>query len=473
MKSLKKAIGGLDAEVAGRLASAASDVTLVLDREGVVKDLVVTNDTVAKEADIASWIGRRWVDTVTVESRAKVEQLLREPSLSSAKAANQWRQVNHPSGGGRLDLPMRYATMPLRSNGAVIALGREMRTLALMQQKLLESQQAIEREYARVRFAEMRYRLLFQMSQEAIVILDAATLRVIEANPAAQSLFVGLARRLVGKPFTELFEGANQTLVQRLVDSLRAYGQADAVNVKIGGHKPKVSLAGSMFKQEQATHLLLRLTVPEEHGSANTSGGDSMLKTLVDRMPDAFVVTGTDRRVLTGNAAFLNLAELASPERARGESIDRWLGRSPAELNLMLTSLNEHGSVRKFPTILRGELGSTEEVEVSAVFIDDGQPSVYGFTMRTAARAPTDDSAHNGLPYSINQMTALVGQVPLKNLVRETTDLIERMCIEAALQIVGDNRASAAEMLGLSRQGLYIKLRRYGLGDLGPDDANG
>ena len=69
MKSLKKAIGGLDAEVAGRLASAASDVTLVLDREGVVKDLVVTNDTVAKEADISSWIGRRWVDTVTVESR--------------------------------------------------------------------------------------------------------------------------------------------------------------------------------------------------------------------------------------------------------------------------------------------------------------------------------------------------------------------------------------------------------------------
>ena len=29
-----------------------------------------------------------------------------------------------------------------------------------------------------------------------------------------------------------------------------------------------------------------------------------------------------------------------------------------------------------------------------------------------------------------------------------------------------DNRASAAEMLGLSRQGLYAKLRRYGIGDL-------
>jgi transcriptional regulator of acetoin/glycerol metabolism len=33
-----------------------------------------------------------------------------------------------------------------------------------------------------------------------------------------------------------------------------------------------------------------------------------------------------------------------------------------------------------------------------------------------------------------------------------------------------DNRASAATLLGLSRQSLYVKLRRFGLGDLGPAD---
>jgi DNA-binding NtrC family response regulator len=51
--------------------------------------------------------------------------------------------------------------------------------------------------------------------------------------------------------------------------------------------------------------------------------------------------------------------------------------------------------------------------------------------------------------------------------VREATDMIERLCIQAALEVTGDNRASAAEMLGLSRQSLYVKLRRHGLGDLG------
>jgi DNA-binding NtrC family response regulator len=62
-------------------------------------------------------------------------------------------------------------------------------------------------------------------------------------------------------------------------------------------------------------------------------------------------------------------------------------------------------------------------------------------------------------------MTELVGRMPLKDIVRETTDLIEQLCIEAALQLTHNNRASAAEMLGLSRQSLYIKLRRFGLVD--------
>ena len=60
----------------------------------------------------------------------------------------------------------------------------------------------------------------------------------------------------------------------------------------------------------------------------------------------------------------------------------------------------------------------------------------------------------------------IFGRVPLKELVRETTDVIERMCIEAALKLTGDNRATAAELLGLSRQSLYVKLRRFGLADV-------
>jgi len=64
-----------------------------------------------------------------------------------------------------------------------------------------------------------------------------------------------------------------------------------------------------------------------------------------------------------------------------------------------------------------------------------------------------------------NELVNLVGSVPLKEMVRASTEEIEKMCIETALRKTGNNRASAAEMLGLSRQSLYVKLRQFGLLD--------
>jgi transcriptional regulator PpsR len=112
------------------------------------------------------------------------------------------------------------------------------------------------------------------------------------------------------------------------------------------------------------------------------------------------------------------------------------------------------------------------EVEISATRIGEADSPAYAYAIRNVERRravePRDARA---LPRSVEQLTELVGRVSLKELVRETTDVIERLCIEAALELTRDNRASAAEMLGLSRQSLYVKLRRYGLGDLGGDDA--
>ena len=69
------------------------------------------------------------------------------------------------------------------------------------------------------------------------------------------------------------------------------------------------------------------------------------------------------------------------------------------------------------------------------------------------------------MPRSVDHLTNLVGRMPLKDIVRDSTTLIERLCVEAALKLTDDNRASAAEILGLSRQGLYSKLKRFGIDD--------
>lgn len=465
LKQLKKSLGTLDADAAVNLISLVTDVAIILDGDGVVRDVSVSHEALNREGKQPSWIGRKWVDTVTIESKPKIEQLIRD---ADTRQPAKWRQVNHPLDGGRSDLPVRYATMPISGGRRILAVGRELRSIATLQQRLLVAQQSIEREYARVRQTETRYRLLFQTSGEPILILDTGTLRVAEANPAAIRLFGQPARRVIGKAFMDLFDLADQSRVLRTVDGLRSTGRMDETIVRVPGRAGDLMLSGSVFRQDQSSFLLLRLTDAGGMPAADAPRGETALRQLIDKLPVAFVVTDMDRRILSANASFLELAELATPELARGEQLDRWLGRSETEIGLLASTLKSSGSASNFATIIRGELGVAEDVEVSAVALAGGKPDCMGFAIRTVTqRGAGAEWLGRSLPGSVNQLTGLIGQMPLKSIVRETTDLIERMCIEAALQIVGDNRASAAEMLGLSRQSLYMKLRRFGIGDLG------
>ena len=193
----------------------------------------------------------------------------------------------------------------------------------------------------------------------------------------------------------------------------------------------------------------------------------------MESSPDAVVLTDPQGRVQGANAAFLDLVQLATDEQVRGEPLERWLGRPGIDFNVLLANLRQHGSVRRFSTLIRGEYGATADVELSATAVHGGKEPGFGFTIRNIGDRLSVESSSSvrELPRSVEQLTELVGRVPLKDLVRETTDVIERLCIEAALELTGDNRASAAELLGLSRQSLYVKLRRYGLGDLGPEGA--
>ncbi len=83
----------------------------------------------------------------------------------------RWRHINHPT-SGEADLPVMYAAVPLDSDGRVLAIGRSAVMMADMQQRLLQAQQSMERNYLEIRHLETRYRLLFQVSSESGFILS-------------------------------------------------------------------------------------------------------------------------------------------------------------------------------------------------------------------------------------------------------------------------------------------------------------
>jgi transcriptional regulator PpsR len=297
--------------------------------------------------------------------------------------------------------------------------------------------------------------------------------RIVEANPAARQLLGAKAEHALGQALSDLFTADTIDFVQTHLAAIRADGRAEEFSARLAATGDEVVVAASVFRQENAALFLVRISAAPADTLAVPDAKKKLLK-LVESAPDGFVVTDSSGNILTANAAFLEMAGLANEDLARGESLDRWIGNSGVELDVLITNLRQRGSVRFFTTSVRNEDQVVSQVEISAVAIGNGGQPSFGFAIRAIGPRLQVETrpVQPAMPRSVQQLTQLIGRVPLKELVRESTDVIEKLCIEAALELTGDNRASAAEMLGLSRQSLYVKLRRYGLGDLATNEQD-
>ncbi|MCW6507299.1 transcriptional regulator PpsR [Lichenifustis flavocetrariae] len=465
-----RSLGKIDPATTATLIAAAADVALVIDREGIIQDVALNSDDLSTDlTGCSTWIGRPWVDTVTIESRSKIEALLKEavPGRSGRS-----RQINYPS-VQQADVPILYSAVSAGTEGSVVAFGRNLKQFSVLQRRLVEAQQTMERDYSRLHHVETRYRLLFSVSAEPVLIVDADSQKVIEANPAAADMFGEAVTAVIDKPLVDVFGPQSTSPLQSLLAVVRAAGHADDVRANLRHSGEEVLVSAYMFRQENASLFLVRLLrLTSDSALGVVPKMTWKLLKLVENSPDGFVVTDADGRIVSANAAFLDMAQLATDRQAVNQKLDRWLGRPGVDLDVLIANLTQRGTVRLFGSSLQGQFGTETAVEISAASVMNSERRCFGFAIRNIARRfRTDMRFGPDLPGSVEHLTELVGRVSLKDLVREATDVIERLSIQAALKMTGDNRASAAEMLGVSRQSLYVKLRRYGLAD--PTGENG
>ncbi len=449
------AFEGMDAELTANLTLAAADLAIVVDHDDVIVDVAYDDPALSKEP-VPSWVGRTWTETVTAESQAKIKTLLEE--ARSGQLA-QSREINHTR-PDPLDLPVRYRAAPLKAKGMVIALGTDLRPLSRQQQQLVDAQIKMEQDYAKMRQAEARFRLVFQLASEAIIVADAGRDSVVDANAAALELLGKALDRLNGQKLASLFNSVHWSSLTDLLGAVRTGSKPSETMMELStGRQVRVTV--SMVNISGTAQFLVRLR-PEQpaHGAVS----DDRITRAVEALPDGFVVTDKSGQILIANNAFADIVGLVNPGDGVGAKLERWLGRSQIDADVMFKNLHEHGALRNFETMLRDEYGSIEEIEVTAVAVSNGDLPCYGFLIRRfggTLRAHVEEL----LPdiQSANRLKQLIGRVSLKELVRQSTDMIEKLCIEAALDLTQNNRASAAEMLGVSRQSFYQKLNRYGI----------
>jgi len=439
---------------------ALPDVMLMLDLEGVIRDATLSN--VLAGEHIAAWIGSPWADTVAESDSEGLRRMLADTRRTGVSAFRNLTQ-RFPSG---LELPIEYTALRLGDHTGLIAVGKNLRAVAELQTRLVEAQQAMERDYWKLREVETRYRLLFNSSSDAVLLLKAANLSIAELNPAAAQalgISVAQARSLSDLRFPELLLGEERELFESLVRRVRERGKAPGIFLRLGQEHTPWLVRASLVTSTTDEIVLLQIA-PSAAVRLGTEGLDPVrIEDLVEGGPDGFAVIDHQGLILRANRAFLGLVQMGSEAAVIGEPLGRWLGRPGADLTVLIANVVRLGSVRLFSTTLRGELGTEIEAEISASGKGGKGPGNIGVFIRDVSRRLAAPGAGNGLDAALESLTRQIGKTTLRKLVEDTVAVVERRYIEAALELTGGNRTAAAELLGLSRQSLYVKLNRYEL----------
>jgi len=445
------ALSGLASELATTFVALSSDIAIVIGEDGEVREVVQGSAPIAPSA--GEWVGKPWADTVTFETRTKIEQLLSD--VHSTGKGRQ-REVNLPSGEGA-SIPVSYAAIRLGEHGPVLAVGRDLRAIAAIQQRFTESQQEMERDYWKRRQAEARYRMLFQVATDAVLVVDALTMSIVEANRAAAQLFGIAQAELAGKHATVGIDRHSWPAVEELLGSTRATGRAAEIRARLPEGGGSIDISATPFRSDRDLLLLVRARVPTQRRLAEQPDAQAQWADLVQRIPDAVVITDSSGRVLMANPAFVRLCQLGDDAVLEGRDLAQWIGAETA--TALIAQAKLHGIATQLAATLRGELARAVGVGISVALLDDGDSECIGFTIRRLEGAEgTIGPAIDDVAVALDALASLMGRQPLPELLRAATALAERHLIRTALQRSAGDAHAASLLLGVTPSDLAERL---------------
>ena len=439
------------------LLASLADLRLTLNESGGVQ-AVDANSGLLRHLPREAMIGRPWIELVRESDKGIAADALsaaqKEPGIAHRM------DVALMAGPEEQPVPVTCWLCANTDDNSTQLACVDLRGETNLRQQLVNAQRTLEQDYWSNRRLEARYRRMLEMVAEGFLVVDDLSGRVLEANSVAASLLNLEEGALVGRVFPVGLDNDSTrvlTELQREARSTTAVVQGQVTTTD----SDSLSIGVTCLRQSNETRLLIRLASISENQSDLGLGGDSF-----EASPDGILITDQNGAVIAANSAYLEMACIQDVEQATGRRADRWLGRSIVDLDVLLSNIHPDRPLQLFSSVLRTELGTRLDIELSAVQTEhSGKPLILMFIRDVSRRIGAEESTEVHLPRSIEQITGRVGRVPLKQLVRESTDVIEALCIEAALKLTQDNRAAAAELLGLSRQSLYTKLRRFDIGD--------
>lgn len=446
----------LDRKTLEDLIASPADIVLLLDADRRV--LAVRHDTpnpVVPEAD--TWPGQSMTSLISPASHEALDRM-----FTRAKATGRAPVVVLGHAAGDQRVPLRYRALWLAGQGQFLLLGRDARAhdrSSSQMRTLLALDSAQEAQHQ----AETRLDTLFQTLPEATMILEAETGQVLGLNDPATRLLRAPRAVLEGQHLADLVSPPLS------IEALRSAQARDAgvpVTPRTGGAMLRLF---PLPRQDNGREpmIVCRLCLDEPRTGPRTS---ARLLAMSEQAPVGMIATTDAATILSCNATFMRMMTPDDTMDLSGQSLLDHLHLNDAKtITALIEASATQGELRHGNATLRALDGREHPVDISVYPLEGHAPANVAFVLRPRPRAEAPITTAE-LNQRIRQTVAgRVGSLPLRAIVADTADLVERVSIEQALQMTQNNRVAAAEMLGLSRQSLYVKLRKYGLLDHDPE----
>jgi transcriptional regulator PpsR len=452
----------IEPEFLSSIIGAASDIALVISADGTILSVVINKHS-DSFGNLKHWEGRSIAEFLTVESVPKFDAA--HATYLQGQVPSKPLELNHCD-NAVWQYPVRYTFHRFGHQDEALLLGRDLRPIAETQQQLVQAQIALEQGYEARREFDARYRVLMANTAEAIAFVSVQSGRVEDANEAAAKLLGMNVAAIKGSSFAQHFaDRSSVELTESLLNATMAE-EGGRVTLTAGRSRTSLIVEPKVFRAGGQRILLCRILSAAAVEKAPDQSS-SQAVALFRAGSDAMLFMNMKGVVTSVNDSFLDLIGAAHLSDVVGRSLGDFLARGQIDLGVLLDHPQRSGQMRTYSTKLVNDLGSRVAVEMSATQLEDPDNPAIGCIIRDVSRTEGSRGAsvsgtHVPTEPSRNVMD-LVGSASLKDIVAETTDVVEKMCIETAVDLTGNNRVAAAEMLGLSRQSLYVKLRKYGL----------
>ena len=359
---------------------------------------------------------------------------------------------------------MRYNIHSLGDPDKILLLGRDLRSLSENQQRLIQAQLAVERSIEEKREFDAHFKILLNASTEPVVFLNADTGVILHGNSALSDLLGKDLVDLKGNKLQSCLadKSSKRDFAENL--SLAAHGKYElASSFAAPDGAIDVKIAAEIYRTAGMRILMCKFTEEAVQPEDNREFVNNLVSAF-HNSTDAIVFTNNQGQIQYTNERFLDLIHAGSKNDVILNNLAEYLGRGQIDLALMLENVAKSGSVKVYSTHLKSGFGTKIDVETSVSQNNGARNALIAFIVREVTSI--DDTRVRAARFTTqaqqDEMSArdLVGTASLKEIVSETTDVIEKICIQAALEMTNNNRAAAAEMLGLSRQSLYVKLSK-------------